>query len=459
MTMKGGETTKRLCIIFMAAAIICLAMFPGKGFAATPGYVYVDLGRNYDVLSIKTLGTGSINAVNFYNDAGSQVATYTSAAPLGLTGDLITNLQPPLSTPFLVRYIRYNVTSDNYSITKVTVFSQRNAQGTGIAPIIDVSETPPPLADLPPVSPSGLVAAPAQEKVTLSWDRVRNATTYDLYLDGVKVGSTASLTYTFDLKTIKQYTFSVSAVNDFGTSGRTSITATPLPPPPPPPPPDTTPPSVPVLSGKPGKNQAVLTWTRSPESDLAGYNLYQDGSKVGNYTTNGATVSGLKNGTEYKFRVTSVDTTGNESAKSNQIAVTPVEKMDVNLIPNGDSIVVQIVSGGTGPYVINWGAAQKTVDQSQYVIQNLQYDTEYTVTITDANGLTYTSKINTGTEKGYIPPTFPNPQNLFQRMIDSFSTAGSIAIAVIGGAIALGLLVLLAYWGWLLLKRWIARTK
>lgn len=464
MIRRGGETTKRLCIIFMAAAIFCIAMFPGKGFAATAN---VYMGQ------IKGNDTREISMV--YSDVSQLRVSYGTPVSMA-NGSQITYTARYYNASNLMATITGSVKSDasgvfTYDLNKTHTFSSPvnltrvviTTTGTdnisyvaGLYTTVTYPDPPP----TPPAAPTGLVVVPGNEKLTLTWDANRESDLagYNVYLNGTKVaGPVTTRQYVFSgLKGGTSYTVSVSAVNKSSIeSSKTSVSGTPTTSPPPP---DTSPPTVPVLQGKPGKAQAVLDWTKSPESDLAGYYLYQDGSKVGTYTTNTATVSGLKNGTTYKFQVTSFDIAGNESVKSNQVSVTPVEKFDVNLIPNGDSIIVQI-GGGTGPYVINWGAAQKTVDQSQYVIPNLQFATEYTVTITDANGLTYTSKVNTGTDKAYTPPTFPNPQQLFQRMLDVFGTAGTIAMAIIGGAIALGILCVLAMWAWRLLRNWLARAK
>lgn len=59
----------------------------------------------------------------------------------------------------------------------------------------------------------------------------------------------------------------------------------------------------------------------------------------------------------------------------------------------------------------------------------------------------------------FTDPSMPDSKPIFQKMIDMFGTAGTIGIAIIGGAVALGILVLLAYWGWGLLKKWMAKTK
>jgi hypothetical protein len=57
------------------------------------------------------------------------------------------------------------------------------------------------------------------------------------------------------------------------------------------------------------------------------------------------------------------------------------------------------------------------------------------------------------------PPTMPASDSLFQSMVDLFGKAGTISLVVIGGAVALGLIVILAMWAWRLLKKWLATAK
>lgn len=53
-------------------------------------------------------------------------------------------------------------------------------------------------------------------------------------------------------------------------------------------------------------------------------------------------------------------------------------------------------------------------------------------------------------------PVMPDNQLLFQKMIDVFGTAGAIGIAIIGGAVLLGIMVVLSIWGWRHVKHWLA---
>lgn len=462
--MRGGETTRRLCFIVFASIVI-LAMFPiGKMYAMPGGLLNGEsIGGTY----LMTDGDETTELTGAFERSWSPKSPYTfrvtSASFVG-SG----------------KVMLYFYNSENGSLSGTIEFLEegtktygkpdvannrvliRGYAGTVVKEIdlfgstTDPSKVP---DTTPPDQVTGLTGSAGDKKVTLSWNTsaASDFQSYNVYQDGTKVLSVTSNSATITGLTNGQaYRFQVSAVDKTGNESVKSsqISLTPVAPPPP----DTTPPSVPTLKGRPGNQQALLEWTKPSDTDLAGYYLYQDGVKVKTLTDTSTTVVGLENGTQYKFQVSAFDKSGNESAKSNTINITPANRIDVVLIPNGDSIVVQIV-GGSKPYFIDWGVAQKTVNESQYTIENLKFDTEYTVTVTDAGGLTYTQTINTGTEKGFIPPTFPNPQELFQRMLDVFGTAGTIAVAIIGGALLLGIMVVLARWAWIMLRGWLSRAK
>ncbi|WP_148300285.1 fibronectin type III domain-containing protein [Paenibacillus sp. JCM 10914] len=309
----------------------------------------------------------------------------------------------------------------------------------------------------PPEVPTGLSGNIVGTDAVLTWFPVPDSDLdkYFVYVDGVKVLETKSTTATIPMaKEGVKYTYQVSAI-DFARneSARSSSVVLERKPP------DTTPPAVPTgLVGTGADKQAMLKWNANTESDLAGYVIYQDDREIHRTTSISASVTGLTNGRTYQFALAAYDTSGNVSAKSNAVSVVPSDKIDVNLIPNMDSIIVQIISG-TSPFEVDWGSGNDTFNASQYTITGLTANTDYTVTITDAQGRIWSATINTGDKKGFIPPTFPSPQDLFQRMLNVFGTAGTIAVAIIGGAVALGILCVLAMWAWRLLKRWLAKSK
>ncbi|MDP6770694.1 MAG: fibronectin type III domain-containing protein, partial [Anaerolineales bacterium] len=84
------------------------------------------------------------------------------------------------------------------------------------------------------------------------------------------------------------------------------------------------------LFATPGNTQVVLNWRTNSESDLASFKVY--GGTSASPTTLLSTISsgtetytntGLTNATTYYYRVSAVDNTGNESAKTTDIYVTP----------------------------------------------------------------------------------------------------------------------------------------
>jgi RHS repeat-associated protein len=98
---------------------------------------------------------------------------------------------------------------------------------------------------------------------------------------------------------------------------------------------DTTAPIAPAgLTSIAGDSMVNLIWTASSESDLAGYRVYQslDNGATWDASTNIAGgsvttyfVSGLTNGVTYRFAVTAVDASGNESPKSNEVNAMPMK--------------------------------------------------------------------------------------------------------------------------------------
>lgn len=309
----------------------------------------------------------------------------------------------------------------------------------------------------PPQAPTGLTAVAGDKKVSLSWTPVIGVDGYEVYMNGTKIaGTITSASYDVTgLTNGTSYSFYVKSVaGTVKSAASNTVTATPVAPVIPPP-------AAPLgLTGTAIGTSAKLTWNANSERDLAGYNLYQDGAKVNSSLIVGTTmtVPNLRAKTTYKYQVTAVNTSGGESAKSNVASVTIPDIMSVNFVPNMDSIIVQI-SDGSAPYTVTWDLGTDTVNGNKYTITGLQASTVYTVTVTDASGQSITQAVNTGAIKSFQPPTFPSPGALFQNMLDLFGTSGTIAIAIITGAVALGVLCILGIWGWRLSKRWLSASR
>jgi hypothetical protein len=114
-----------------------------------------------------------------------------------------------------------------------------------------------------------------------------------------------------------------------------------------PPPPDTTPPAAPtnLTATAIRSSQIDLDWSNNTEGDLLCYTVYRGATSGGPYNLVAGNVAvsaysdtGLAESTTYYYVVTATDTTGNESARSNQAgATTPSSAgtMHVSQIPNG----------------------------------------------------------------------------------------------------------------------------
>ena len=94
---------------------------------------------------------------------------------------------------------------------------------------------------------------------------------------------------------------------------------------------DTTAPAAPTgLTATAGDRKVALDWADNKETDLAGYRVYErnaDGTwpatPLASTTGSAFTVSGLRNGTTYTFRVTAYDGAGNQSPASSAVSATP----------------------------------------------------------------------------------------------------------------------------------------
>lgn len=65
-----------------------------------------------------------------------------------------------------------------------------------------------------------------------------------------------------------------------------------------------------------------VSWNANTEADMASYNVYQGNTLIGNvlHPTTKYTVNNLVDGT-YSFQVSAVDTSGNESIRSDAVSI------------------------------------------------------------------------------------------------------------------------------------------
>jgi chitodextrinase len=219
--------------------------------------------------------------------------------------------------------IGFDPIDNNYyfhgSLDEVQIYNVA-LNATQIAALYAAQNQPPANSDTEaPCAPLNLTATVTFTNVQLAWlpamDNVE-VVSYNVYQDGVQIGTTADLqAFIAGLTPLTDYVFGVSAVDAAGneslittlkvTSGLDET-------------PDTEPPTVPAnLSGTAASNSVLVTWDPSTDNVLvAGYVILVDGVVFD--TVSAATLSsfigGLDPQTLYTFEVYAFDPSGNNSA-------------------------------------------------------------------------------------------------------------------------------------------------
>ncbi|MGG4032898.1 lamin tail domain-containing protein [Paenibacillus cisolokensis] len=92
----------------------------------------------------------------------------------------------------------------------------------------------------------------------------------------------------------------------------------------------------------PGEGSITLTWQANPESDLAFYHVYTNGSlsHILKGSRTSLTLTQLLEGTAYTFELSAVDVANNESAKSSAVEAAPVPiritQDEIGIVPPGE---------------------------------------------------------------------------------------------------------------------------
>jgi fibronectin type 3 domain-containing protein len=296
-----------------------------------------------------------------------------------------------------------------------------------------------------PGSPTGLAATVGDSQVSLSWNAVSGASSYNVYYsaatgvtpaNGTKMtASSASATVT-GLTNGTAYYFIVTAVNSAGESvAAAQVSATPVP----------AIPTAPTgLNAVAGNAQVALTWTAV--SGATSYNVYYststgvtiaNGTKVVGISSTATTISSLTNGTPYFFIVTAVNA-GGESAASSQATATPVAPALPPVAPTGLHVTV-----GDSQVSLTWTAS------SGATTYNIYYGTTTPLTIANAtkiSGTNGTSANVTGLANGTvyyfaITAVGTGGESAFSAEINGTPTNG-IIIPLTPGAAASGTLPL-----------------
>jgi subtilisin family serine protease len=113
--------------------------------------------------------------------------------------------------------------------------------------------------------------------------------------------------------------------------------------------PDTTHPAVPAgLTATAGVQSVALEWADNAEADLASYRVYRDGVQIATPTASTYTDTGLTAGVTYRYRVSAVDRSLNESALSDEVTAVPLTPPIVDTFaPDSFTVVTGSLTAGS----------------------------------------------------------------------------------------------------------------
>jgi fibronectin type 3 domain-containing protein len=215
--------------------------------------------------------------------------------------------------------------------------------------------------DAVPPAPENLSAtAVSHEQIDLAWSPPAGfppgqVSEYRVYRDDAQVGTASDTTFQDGgLEPDTEYEYYVTAVDKGdGLEGPASkkVKERTLPPP------DVTPPTAPSdLTASPGGPDKIeLSWTAAddPESGVAIYNIYRDGSLAGSINNTSYSDTGLDPSTLYSYEVSAVNGEGLEGPKSNSASATT----DPDGSPPSQPADLAATAAGPDQIDLTWTAA------------------------------------------------------------------------------------------------------
>ena len=258
-----------------------------------------------------------------------------------------------------------------------------------------------------PSAPIGVTPTTGDGEVTISWDRVTDATSYNIYWStsqgvtkdtGTKI-STFSSPYTHTgLTNGTTYYYVVTAENDYGESDESDeVSATPSA--------TGSAPSTPTtVSATPGDGEVAISW--DSVSDATSYTIYMHTSsgvsktsftEKRTVTTTSHTWTALTNDTTYYYVVTAKNDYG-ESDESDEVSATPAAAGTAPSTPTTVS-----ATPGDGEVAISWDSVSDATSYTIYMhtssgVSKTSFTEKRTVTTT---AYTWTSLSN-GTAYYYV---------------------------------------------------------
>lgn len=208
-------------------------------------------------------------------------------------------------------------------------------------------------------------------------------------------------------------------------------------------------------------------WKNPDDEDFKAVEIYQGNTllKTVPKPTETITIGGFSSNTSYTFVVKSLY---EDARRSKGVTVTaktlegppppPPEITSISVSTTKTQIKVSWV-GGVAPYTVKYGGETKTTTDTSVLLGGFSPGMVVTITVTDKNGSSKTVTVKTPEAGELDDPLMPTEDGTMQKMIDVFGTAGFYALIVIGAAVALGIIVIVAIYTWRLLKRWLRSAK
>ena len=272
-----------------------------------------------------------------------------------------------------------------------------------------------------PAAPQNLSAeATSTSTISLSWNAVVGALSYNVYYDGDNCISTTNTSYNFTgLTAGTEYCYAVTAINGDGESNKSievctkTITLAPQN----------------LVANAASHSSIVLSWNTVTGAER--YVIYKNSEKIASVTSTSYTVNGLNPATEYCFTVTAAnyysEFFGTESAKSTPACATT----DIT-IPSAPQNVVAVA---TSPYsvTLTWDAVAtaesyniylfdgtlvtNNIQETEYIFNGLTPGITYYYSVAAVNAKGVSEKGDSNGAKTPLP--IPNAPSLFATAVGS----------------------------------------
>lgn len=301
------------------------------GNSGNPNYIFFDLQANYNIYEIQNRWFNGSARLTFYDHEMNIVDTFfmTDLSP----STYGTNINPYINE-VSINNVRYIKLENESNFSKHKIIYTFNVKGELIQepenpePEPDPDPEPEPDSEPEPDPPdyndlevSNLSYVADETSITLNYQYSSSLSHVKIYRDDELIADQYTDRTYIDsgLGNGQTYIYRITTVDQYGNESQgKSITVT-----------TTAIPSPPANVTVTAMNEALrVNWKKNSETNVTGYNIYMDGSKVNQQliSTNSYVIDGLENGQTYAISVTALNNNGKESDHSTISLGTPNEK-------------------------------------------------------------------------------------------------------------------------------------